>query len=345
MSELRKDPVMGRWIIIANERARRPGSMIDWRDGDAAEEPCPFCEKHEAQTPPEIYAVRTHHSKPNHPEWKVRVVPSINPILGIDGNLTRRGHSLYDVLDGFGAHEVIIETPKHIAHMGDLPEEQIQVALETYIVRMKDLENDRRFKYVLAYKNYGWMAGGGRIRHSRSQIIATPVNPMRVKEELAGAKKYFEYHERCVYCDLIRQEKDAQTRVILETDHFIALAPFASRFPFEIWILPKKHSCDFVRTPPDVCADLAKILKNILLRLKIGLDDPPFNYVIHTAPFRRWSEKKNYWETIEEDYHWHIEVMPRLTRVAGFEKGTGFYICPIPPEMTAEYLREVEILK
>ena len=158
-----------------------------------------------------------------------------------------------------------------------------------------------------------------------------------------GAKKYFADHERCVYCDLIAQECEAQERVVIENDHYVALVPFASRFPFEVWIVPKIHNCDFAKAASPSISSLSQILKELLTRLKIGLNDPGYNYVIHTAPFRRHTAKDAYWKTIEDDYHWHIEVMPRLTHVAGFEKGTGFYICAIPPESTAEFLREVEI--
>ena len=342
MPELRKDPIIGRWIIVATERARRPGNFVDPSENEFIEEECPFCAHRESQTPPEIYALRDKHSHPNSAGWKVRVVPSIKPILRIEGSLNRQGSGLYDVTDGVGAHEVIVETPEHIANMADLDLKQIQLVFETFIVRINDLERDPRFKYVLAYKNYGWSAGGGKIRHSRSQIIATPINPMRVKEELIGAKQYFDLHERCVYCDLIKQECDAKKRIVIESDHFAVLAPFASRFPFELWILPKKHHCDFSKGAHGHIHDLAKVLKEVLMRLKVGLDDPAYNFVIHSAPFRR-DKSGNRWKTIEDDYHWHIEVMPRLTHVAGFEKGTGFYICSIPPESTAEFLREVEI--
>ncbi len=343
MPELRKDPIIGRWIIVATERARRPGNFVDPGDNIFEEDgDCPFCVNHESHTPPEIYAVREKHS-PNSPGWKVRVVPSIKPFLRIEGSIERRGSGLYDITDGVGAHEVIIETPSHTANMADLDLRQIELVLETYIIRINDLERDPRFKYALAYKNYGWSAGGGRIKHARSQIIATPVNPMRVKEELAGAKQYFDLHERCVYCDLIRQECESQERVLIENDDFVVIAPFASRFPFELWILPKKHSSDFSKGAVGTIKTLAQTLKNVLLKLKLGLNDPAYNFVIHSAPFRRPSPKGPQWKTIEEDYHWHIEVMPRLTHVAGFEKGTGFYICPIPPENTVEFLREVEI--
>ncbi len=344
MPELRKDPIIGRWVIVATERARRPGNFVDPGENVFEEEGvCPFCVHHETYTPPEVYSIRDNGSHPNSPGWKVRVVPSIKPIMKIEGSLTRRGTALYDVMDDVGAHEVIVETPDHIANMADLDASQIQKVFETYIVRINDLERDPRFRYALAYKNYGWSAGGGKIKHCRSQIIATPITPIRAKDELVGAKKYFDLHERCVYCDLIHQECKNQTRVVAENDQFVALTPFAARFPFEMWILPKKHSCDFSKGAPGTIAELASMMKEILTKLKVGLDDPAYNYVIHTAPFRRESPKDSQWKTINEDYHWHIEVMPRLTHVAGFEKGTGFYICSIPPENTAEYLRGVKV--
>ncbi|MFH1339162.1 MAG: galactose-1-phosphate uridylyltransferase [Candidatus Omnitrophota bacterium] len=340
MPELRKDPIIGRWVIVATERAKRPDQFSPPAEGPAEGE-CPFCEGNEDNTPPEILAIRGQNSPKNGPGWQVRVVPSIRPMLKIEGDLERRGEGIYDMMNGIGAHEVVIETPQHINNIADLPIEQIDKVLGLYINRIADLGNDKRFKYVLVFKNYGWAAGGGRLKHSRSQLIATPVTPKRVKEELVGAKRYFDYHERCIFCDLIRQELEAKDRLIIDIDGFIAIVPFASRFPFEIWILPKKHSCDFVNLSGEHRQDLSKILKVVLLKLKAGLHDPPFNFIIHTAPFRR--PKSGYWKTVEEDYHWHIEIMPRLTRVAGFEWGTGFYICPLPPENAAGFLREVKV--
>jgi UDPglucose--hexose-1-phosphate uridylyltransferase len=341
MPELRKDPVIGRWVIIATERARRPDQFSGSPQEVPPEKPCPFCEGAESHTPPEICAIRPKNASPNATGWEIRVVPSIAPFLRIEGDLERRGKGIYDMMNGIGAHEIVIETNQHIGHMGDLSEDQIARVFSCYIDRMKDLERDERFKYVLVFKNHGWSAGAGTVKHSRSQIIATPVNPKRVKEELAGARLYYDYHERCVFCDLIKQELSSKERVILDIDGFIALAPFAARFPFETWILPKKHSCDFTSLDTHDRAELAKLMKIILSKLKKGLNDPPFNYVLHTAPFRK--QKAGYWKTIDNDYHWHIEIMPRLTRVAGFEWGTGFYICPLPPEDAAKFLREVEL--
>jgi UDPglucose--hexose-1-phosphate uridylyltransferase len=341
MPELRKDPIIGRWVIIATERARRPDQFTGQAPAGPAENPCPFCEGKEANTPSEIYAVRSKFSLPNGPGWELRVVPSISPFLRIEGDLDRRGKGIYDLMSGIGAHEIVIETNQHIDNMADLSEEQITKVISAYIDRMTDLEKDQRFKYVLVFKNYGWIAGGGRVKHSRSQLIATPVTPKRVKEELVGARRYYEYHERCIFCDLIKQELESRDRVILDVDGFIAICPFAARFPFEVWILPKKHSCDFVDLNIEARAGLAKIMKTVLAKLKKGLNDPPYNYILHTAPFRR--KKVGYWKSIDDDYHWHIEIMPRLTRVAGFEWGTGFYICPLPPESAAKFLKEVEV--
>jgi len=341
MPELRKDPVIGRWVIIATERAKRPDQFSGQAQEAPPEKPCPFCEGSESHTPPEIYALRPKHTLPNSPGWELRVVPSIAPFLRIEGELERRGKGMYDLMNGIGAHEIVIETNQHIANMADLSEEQIAKVITCYIDRMIDLEKDKRFKYALVFKNHGWVAGGGSVKHSRSQLIATPVNPKRVKEELAGARFYYDYHERCVFCDLIRQELEFKERVILDIDGFIAISPFAARFPFEIWILPKKHACDFTSLTMPMRLDLGRIIKKALSKLKKGLNDPPYNYVLHTAPFRQ--PKVGYWKSIDYDYHWHIEIMPRLTRVAGFEWGTGFYICPLPPEDAAKFLSEVEV--
>lgn len=342
MPELRKDPIIGRWVIVATERLRKPDQFgITPTNGQEDATSCPFCQGHESQTPPEIYAIRPAGSAKDSPGWELRVVPSIAPFLRIEGQLDRHGRGLYDLMSGIGAHEIVVETNKHIANMADLDENQISRVLACYIDRMKDLEKDERFKYVLVFKNYGWSAGGSKLRHSRSQLIATPVNPKRVKEELKGARLYYEYHERCIFCDLIKQEMASRERVILDIDGFIAITPFAARFPFEVWILPKKHSCDFVNLDPEHRSYLAKVMKKVLQKIKIGLNDISYNYVLHTAPFRR--PKSGYWKSIDNDYHWHIEIIPRLTKVAGFEWGTGFYICPLSPEDSAKYLREVEV--
>ncbi|MBI4342478.1 MAG: galactose-1-phosphate uridylyltransferase [Candidatus Omnitrophica bacterium] len=340
MPELRKDPLIGRWVIIATERAKRPVDFLAAHEEPSPETTCPFCQGREGETAAEIFAVRDGGSAANRPGWKVRVVPNIKPVLRVEGQLNRRAKGMYDLMDGIGAHEVIVETPEHVANAADLSVEQLHASFHAAMTRMADLEQDPRFRYVLWFKNYGATAGAGRIQHSRSQLIATPVTPLRVKEELLGTRRYFEDKERCLVCDLLDQERQAKTRVVIESSHLIALCPFASRFPFELWIVPKRHSCDFGKMQPAELADLAHVSKQVLSRLKSVLDDPPYNALLHTAPFRRPRGRSAKWKTIEDDYHWHIELIPRLTRVAGFEWGSGFYINPTPPEESAKYLRE-----
>ncbi len=343
MPELRKDPLIGRWVIIATDRAKRPVDFVASHDEALPQNECPFCEGREATTPNEILVVRENSKGSNQPGWKVRVVPSIKPVLRIEGQLNRRAKGMYDVMDGIGAHEVIVETPQHINNAADLPVEHLQLSLQAAMTRIADLERDPRFRYALWFKNYGSVAGAGRVQHSRSQLIATPVTPLRVKEELAGTRRYYEDKERCLVCDLLLQEREAKARVVIDSAHIMALCPFAARFPFELWLLPKRHSCDFAKMQPEELADLANVFKQILSRLKTVLDDPPYNCLLHTAPFRHQRGKIGHWKTIAEDYHWHLELIPRLTRVAGFEWGSGFYINPTPPEESAKYLREATV--
>ena len=340
MPELRKDPIIGRWVIIATERAKRPTDFLfEKKKKEAGSGKCPFCEGNESLTPPEIYAIRKKNTKPNTPGWEIRVVPSISPFLNIKEDLDRHGKGMYDLTNGVGAHEILIATPNHDDGTFIKELSQIEKLTEVMIGRMKELKKDQRLKYALIFKNHGTVAGGSNTLHQHIQLIATPVTPKRVKEELEGSRQYFEYKDRCVFCDMLNQELEAKTRVFLEIDGFVAINPYCSRFPFETWILPKKHSCDFdTMTKADI-KNFAKIFQNTMDKLSKVLGNFPYNIILHTAPFRR-RKKKGYWETIEQDYHWHIEIMPRLTQVAGFEWGSGFYINPTPPEVAAKYLKE-----
>jgi len=344
MPELRRDPVIGRWVIISTERAKRPDQFANAEkaEGLTPGEKCPFCEGNESMTPPEIYALRGHGASPNSAGWEVRVIPSITPLLNIEGGLDRHGHGMYDLMNARGAHEVIVETPKHLTE-ADLSTEQVIKAMNVTLDRISDLEKDPRIKYVLFFKNYGQIAGGGHLKHSRSQIIGTPVNLKRVKEELVGAKKYYDFKERCIFCDIIKQEEHMEKRIVAESKYFIAIAQFASRFPFETWVLPKEHSCDFYKIDRSRLPDFAELMKTLFMKMRKVIGDFPYNYVLHTAPFRRDLEKKHYWETIDRDYHWHFEILPILTRVAGFEWGSGFYINPLPPEDAAKALKEAAV--
>jgi UDPglucose--hexose-1-phosphate uridylyltransferase len=334
MPELRKDPVVGRWVIISTERSLRPTNFT-------TEVPvktrtfCPFCPGNEEKTPPEVFAVRPGNDAPNGAGWKVRVVPNKFPALQIEGTLDRRGEGLYDKMNGVGAHEVVIESPDHEADLSDLPVEHIRQVLTAYRERMVDLHRDRRLRYVLIFKNHG-AAAGATLSHTHTQLIATPIVPKSIQEELDGSRRYFELKERCVFCDIIHQEMaENGRRIVLTSDRFLAIAPFAPRFPFETWILPRRHMDSYQAvSDPDELEEFATVLKDTLQRLNRALDRPPFNFVIHTAPVS---------EGELEHYHWHLEIMPKLSRVAGFEIGSGFYINPTPPEDAAQYLREIAV--
>ncbi len=333
MAELRRDPITGRWVIISTDRARRPSDFLQERVRIKGEANCPFCGGNEAKTPPEILAFGRQNGQRDTPGWTVRVVPNKFPALGIEGELGREGDGLFDRMNGIGAHEVIIETPDHASTLATMPEKSIEQVLWAYRDRMMDLKNDRRFRYVLLFKNHGEAAGAS-LEHTHSQLIALPIVPKQVREEVESGRRYFEDKERCIFCDMIKQEMEDGSRMILENEHFLALAPYAPRFPFETWILPRQHSSAFENHTHPAYENLARILKESLERLDAVLTCPAYNYVVHTSPIG---------EEVNDHFHWHIEMMPKLTKVAGFEWGTGFYINPTPPEEAARFLREAHV--
>ena len=332
MSELRRDPITGRWNIINTDEPMEPGNFeVEPHEAGAAT--CPFCPGNERMTPPEIHVLRPAGSQPNGPGWNLRVVSNKFPALRIEGELGRRGLGLFDLSNGLGAHEVIIETPEHQRQMPDLSLDALSHTLEAFTIRSLDLRGDRRLKYTLIFKNYG-KAAGASLEHPHSQLIALPIVPKRILEELKGAERYFEFRDRCGYCDMLSQEVGDDERIICENKNFLAFCPFVSSFPFEISILPKTHSSDFALSPPDVLQDLARMLKEVLGRVRATLSDPAYNLMIMTAPIEPRQR---------EEYHWRVELIPKLTKVAGFEWGTGFYINPTPPELAAKALREISL--
>jgi UDPglucose--hexose-1-phosphate uridylyltransferase len=330
LPELRKDPITGRWVIISTDRARRPSDFVREPVQIRGNGFCPFCYGNETKTPPEVLAYGRNGSVANTPGWSVRVVPNKFPALGIEGDLSREGEGLFDRMNGIGAHEVIIETPDHRSTLAMLPDQAVESVLHAYRDRVLDLKNDRRFRYILIFKNHGEAAGAS-LEHTHSQLIALPIVPKRVREEVDGAKHYYDEKERCIFCDMIRQETESGVRMIAENDYCIAVAPYASRFPFETWLLPKQHSSAFELQEGVAYARTAALLGDLLRRIDAVLDHPAYNYVIHSSPLG---------EETNDHYHWHIELMPKLTKVAGFEWGTGFYINPSPPEECAKFLRE-----
>jgi UDPglucose--hexose-1-phosphate uridylyltransferase len=330
MPELRKDPVVGRWVIIATEREKRPSDFKS-EPQPVRSEFCPFCEGNEAKTPPEILAYRDRQSRANQPGWRVRVVPNKFPALQIEGNLDKRGDGIYDRMNGIGAHEVIIETPKHEISLTALTPALVQEVLWSYRDRLVDLKKDTRFVYGLIFKNVGASAGAS-LEHTHSQLIVTPTVPVAVAEEMTGCETFFKFRGRCLFCDILDQELSARDRIVMDDPNFLAISPYAPRFPFETWIVPKRHSSHFENIQRFEIEGLVNVLLTVLTRLEKALGNPSYNYIIHTSPFDR-AEIPH--------YHWHLEIIPRLTRVAGFEWGTGFYINPVPPERAAEFLREI----
>lgn len=341
MPTLRRDPVNARWVINPDLVADHSSSLVEM-EKLLSRGTCPFCEGNEKHTPPEIFAIRAKGSIKDGPGWEVRVVPNISPALKVELELDRRAERMYDLMNAVGAHEIIIETPRHVANLAELDTGKIVKVLQTYRERIFDLKKDQRLRSVIVFKNYGERAGSSPIKHAHSQLIAVSVTPKNVKEELSGAREYFAYKERCVYCDMIRQEMSVDKRVICSNDDFLAMTPFASRFSYEVWILPKKHSVDFENTSDAQFENLAALFKEVLLRLKIHLNDPPYNYIFHTGP-NRTKRRGETWKTLNQDYHWHMEIMPRYTRVDGFEWGTGLYINATTPEEAAANLKKVKI--
>jgi len=329
LPEFRKEPVTGRWVIVSTDRAKRPRDFIRTQVVVQKKGICPFCPGNENRTPPEILAFRAH-GGPNQPGWTTRVIPNKFPALRVEGDFDREPDGLYDRMNGIGAHEVIIDCPEHIASLGETTDTNTANVFWAFRERLADLKNDVRLKYTLLFKNHGEPAGAS-IEHSHSQLIALPIIPMAVQEELDGSRRYFDLHDRCVFCDIIRQERRDGKRVVHEDEDVIVLAPYASRFPFELWILPRRHASHLEFAPAEIYRGLASTLGRLLRKIDRALECPAYNFVLHNGTMK---------ETDSPSYHWHLEIIPRLTRVAGFEWGSGFYINPTTPEEAASFLRD-----
>jgi len=319
-------------VIISTERIKRPTDFQLERTSVIREEHCPFCAGHEDMTPPEVFAFRNGSAR-NTPGWDLRVVPNKFPALQVEGSLDREGEGLFDRMNGVGAHEVIIETPDHSKSLAVMSEPEIERVFWAFRERVLDLKRDVRFRYIVVFKNHGAPAGAT-LEHSHSQLIALPIVPNFVREEVEGARRHFAAKERCVFCDIIRQEVTAGRRIVHENADIVALAPYASRFPFEMWLLPRSHGARFEDAPRQVYESLSRMLKWVLARMNRALESPPYNLIIHSSPLS---------EETGEFYHWHVELMPKLTRTAGFEWGTGFYINPTSPEEATEVIRAAKL--
>lgn len=327
MNLLRRDPATGRWVIFT------PGDA----SGSERTELCPFCGGNESLTPPEIIAWGNRARAPNAPGWSVRVVPSLDPQLRIEGPLERRAEGMYDWVSATGAHEVVVETPEHRDSLALLPSKQVGGVLRAYAQRIGDLKRDSRFRSIFIFKNQGAHAGATLIGHAHSQIVALPVTPKALKEILQGARSHFEIHERCVFCDILAEELARGLRIVEATERFVAFVPYAARHPYETWILPRSHAADMESTSGAELDNLADLLVAVLRGLERVLPDRAYNLFLYSGPNR--TAHPDRWKTLEEDFHWHIQILPRLRREAGFEVGSGLYRSTLMPEDAAAALR------
>lgn len=332
MPEWRKDPLVDRWVVVATERAKRPCDFkvpaYETKGGR-----CPLCPGHEEDTPPEVLSFRQEGSQRDTPGWWIRVVPNKFPAVRVEAQVGVHRRGIYEVMDGLGAHEVVVEAPSHEPFLENLGERQLEEVIWAWQQRSLDLRRDGRLKYILIFKNFGQVAGAS-LEHTHSQILAIPMVPKEVREELEALKQHARSTGHCILCQVISQEILEQERVVVQTSKFLSFTPFASRFPFETWIIPREHQHDFGAIREDQVRDLARVLRETLLRLQKSLGGAPFNIVLHTAPVN---------EPDTSYYHWHLEIMPRLTIMAGFELGTGYFINPTPPELAASILREQKV--
>ncbi|MBN1155434.1 galactose-1-phosphate uridylyltransferase [candidate division KSB1 bacterium] len=327
--EIRKDPLSNRWIIISKVRSMRPNAWITTRH-KSADLICPFCPGNESETPPEVYAIRKPDTKPNKPGWSIRVISNKYPALIIEGEINPISNRLYEKMGGVGAHEVLIETSHHDLDLTSMSRKHVANIFWVIRERFLDLSRDKRFQFIIAFKNHGKLAGAS-IDHPHFQIIAIPLIPKQVEEELDGARQYYLKNSHCIFCDIIDQELMISSRLVTQTRHFIAIEPYAARSPYETWIVPRSHQCRFQEISYELTSDLADIVKITLHAMNQSIGKPAFNLVLHTSPLI----KPDY-----PEYHWHLEIIPKLMNFAGFEIGTGYHINPIPPEEAAAKLRE-----
>ena len=332
MSEFRQDPVTGRWVIIASGRASRPWH-IDRASDRPSSESCPFCAGNEAMTPPEVWAERDARTEANAPGWRVRVVPNKYPALENDGERFGKENGFYQSMSGLGVHELVIESPDHVTNMAVLSVAQFARIFRAYRARLRALRNDQRWRYLLIYKNHGERAGAT-FEHIHSQLVALPFVPREAHDEISGVRRHFNASGRCIYCDIIQSQSEAGDRLVLDSERCVALCPFAPRFGYETWIVPKKHAENFEQSSDEDIAALAECLRSVIVKLNGITDNPPFNFVIHTAPSK---------ESAQQRYHWHMEILPQISRAAGFEWGTGVHMNSVAPEDAARSLRDARV--
>lgn len=328
MPEIRQDVVSGHWVIVAPERARRPHAFANAAEKPRRAEPCPFCPGREYDTPPEVFALRDS-GKADEPGWRLRVVPNKFPALE-----RHPGHEPPESpwsREGVGAHEVVIEAAEHELPWSEFPIPRLVELLEAIRSRMAALAGEGAVEYVFYFRNSG-EAAGATLEHPHSQLLALPMVPPLVASELEGARQYLVTTGRCYYCELAEREAASGRRLVLDGGSVVALAPYAARAPFEVWLLPKRHQARLKEATEAEIETLARVLRAALRKLDRALGKPAYNLFLHEAPARSGALAH---------YHWHFEVIPRLANLAGFEWGTNMFINPVTPEEAAHRLREM----
>lgn len=321
-SELRRDPILRRWVIVAPERTGDLPSRRAVPVDPVPEAECPLCPGAEKENPVEI--ARVAHGG----GWRIRVTPDRHPLLRIEGGLDQRAVGMFDNMNAVGAHELVVDTADHARTWADFSPAHMARLLGVYRDRLRDLRRDRRFRYAAVLVNRA--AAWSRYSHAHSHVIATPFAPRRIQDELGGATAYFRRKERCAFCDQLAEELDSRTRVVSEHAGFAAIAPYASQHPYETWVMPTQHAPDFGSIADDALGDLATVLVDLVGRLRDVLDDPPYSVALHSGPLDG---------SHHAAYHWHWEVVPLVGQELGMEWGTGIVSNPVAPEAAAHALR------
>ncbi len=327
---MRLDPLTDAWTIFSEARAARPEFASVRAEADEAD---PFLAGRER------FAPRTLHATEAAGAWKVRVVPNRAPVLRVEGDATRHAEGFYDRMDGVGAHEVIVETPG-AEPFEALPLPQMEAVITAWKARMLDLLHDPRMRSLAIIKNVG-RAAGGAVPHAVSQLVAMAVIPPALKRKLEIARAFYAGKKRSIFEDILREEVRTGTRLVYENNGFAVFCPYASRVPFELAIYPKRQCADFHGLTDQERAQLADALRTALGKLCAALDHPAYNLLLFTAPTR--TARRDHWGTIEADFRWHIEILPRLRHLGGIELGTGCWVNSVWPETAAEYFRATEL--
>jgi UDPglucose--hexose-1-phosphate uridylyltransferase len=334
MPELRQNFFTKEWVIIATERAKRPEELATHRPVQQVPsfmEACPFCPGNESKTPPEVLRYPGKEGE----AWTVRVIPNKFAALSSEVQPTRSLTHLRRRIDGFGFHEVIIDSPDHSLCMALLTDEQVGRILTVYRDRYNTLSVDARVNHITIFKNHGADAGAS-LQHPHSQLIATPIIPSQVRHRLHEARRHYDDAGECMFCHMVEREVEDQTRIVIKGEHFVAMEVFASATPFASHIIPLRHMASFGDITEAEITDLARVLRSLLAKMYVGLENPDLNYTVRSGP-TEYSGARH--------FHWYLSVIPRLTRVAGFELGSGMFINTVLPEAAAEFLRKVSTEK